>query len=355
MATRLSGFTRASSLGPIAEFMDAQGGSIDRVLRDVDLPFVLLEQPEIVVPLREQFRFLERAARETGDPYFGARLGQAVKSPALSAFGAWVCAADTLREAMRRAHAGLAVMLQTSTNLYVAQEGAGRLRWSIEFVEPETDGRHHNELLGVGYMMDTVRVYAGARWRPEVVMTALSRSEPRAELERILGCNVAHGRAMSSIVFDAALLDRRHARLAASPSALFTVSSALVTVPAARGSRPEPPVPDKEDLLATILTVAELAMHEGYPRIDWVASKLGATRRSLQRYLQSQGTSFNRVVEDVLQRHAERYLRDGALSVTEIALRLGYADPAHFTRAFRRWTGLAPSAFRQREISLYGG
>jgi len=333
MATRLSGFTRASSLGPIAEFMGAQGGSIDRVLRDVDLPFVLLEQPEIVVPLREQFRFLERAARDTGDPYFGARLGQAVKSPALSAYGAWVCAADTLREAMRRAHAGLAVMLQTSTNLYLASDGDGRVRWSIEFVEPETVGRHHNELLGVGYMMDTVRVYAGAHWRPDVVMTALPRSEPRTELERILGCNVAHGRAMSSIVFDAALLDRGHAGHAASRA-----------VP---DERSEPPVPDKEDLLATILTVAELAMHEGYPRIDWVASKLGATRRSLQRYLQSQGTSFNRIVEDVLQRHAERYLRDDALSVTEIALRLGYADPAHFTRAFRRWTDVTPSAFRQ--------
>lgn len=129
MAPRLSGFTRASSLGPIADFMKRQGGSVSRVLRDVDLPFALLEQPEIVIPLREQFRFLERAARDTGDIYFGARLGQAVSSPDLSAFGSWVCAADTLRLAMKRAHAGLAAMLQTSTNLYVVRQGrrsAGR-------------------------------------------------------------------------------------------------------------------------------------------------------------------------------------------------------------------------------------
>ncbi|MEQ1670175.1 MAG: AraC family transcriptional regulator, partial [Hyphomicrobium sp.] len=59
MAARLSGFTRASSLGPIAGFMTSQGGSVTRVLRDVDLPFVLLEKPEIVIPLRAQFRFLE--------------------------------------------------------------------------------------------------------------------------------------------------------------------------------------------------------------------------------------------------------------------------------------------------------
>lgn len=332
MATRLSGFTRASSLGPITEFMHRQGGSIDQVLRDVDLPFALLEQPELVVPLREQFRFLERAARETGDQHFGARLGQEVKSPALSAYGAWVCAAATLREAMQRADAGLALMLQTSTNLYVAREGVDRVRWSIEFVEPETDGRHHNELLGVGYMMDTVRVYAGAHWRPHVVMTALSRGERAAALEQIFQCNVSNGHAMSSIVFDAALLDRGHARHSVS----------LAGGP----ERPEPPVPVNGDLLATILTVAELAMHEGFPRIDWVASKVGATRRSLQRYLQSQGTSFNQVLEEVLRRHAIRHLEEDALSITEIALRLGYTDPAHFTRAFRRWTGVAPSSFR---------
>ena len=192
MALRLSGFTRASSLGPISDFMDHQGGSIVRVLQDVDLPFALIEQPEILVPLREQFRFLERAARETGDEFFGARLGQAVSSKKLSAFGAWVCEANTLREAIARAHAGIAVMLQTSTILALEHHGH-RVRWFIEFVEPETEGRHHNEMLGVGYMIDTVRIYAGRTWTPDVVFTALPAGSPRASLEEILGCNVMHG------------------------------------------------------------------------------------------------------------------------------------------------------------------
>lgn len=334
MAIRLSGVTRASSLGPISEFMDRHGGSITRVLRDVDLPFALLEQREIIVPLREQFRLLERAARETGDAYFGARLGQVVQSPDLSAFGAWVCAADTLREAMRRAHAGLGAMLQTSTNLYVTRQD-GSVRWSIEFVEPETDGRHHNELLGVGYMMDMVRVYAGKHWRPDVVMTALPGAEPRGELERIFGANVSNGHSMSSIVFDAGLLDRSRHRAPRS-SALHP---------------DEPPVPERGDMLATISAVTELALHEGYPRIDWVAAKLGTTRRSLQRQLSVHGTTFNGLVERILYRHARALLGEDALSVTEIALRLGYADPAHFTRAFRRWSGVAPSAYRAMAAS----
>jgi len=331
MATRLSGFTRASSLGPIADLMDRQGGSIARVLRDVDLPFALLEQPEIIVPLREQFRLLERAARETGDDYFGARLGQVVSSPDLSAFGAWVCSAVTLGQAMKRAHAGLAIMLQTSTNLYVLHR-AGKVRWSIEFVEPETDGRHHNELLGVGYMMDVVRVYAGRRWRPDVVMTALPARTPCRTLEEILGTNVSNGHAMSAIEFDAALLDRNVDRRSAS----WRVAD----------RRSEPAVPGRDDTLATIAAVTDLALHEGYPRIDWVAAKLGTTRRSLQRRLGAHGITFNGLVEGTLFRHARTLLARNDMPVTDIALRLGYADPAHFTRAFRRWSGTTPSAFR---------
>jgi Arabinose-binding domain of AraC transcription regulator, N-term len=70
--------------------MERQGASVSHVLQTVDLPFALLERPEILVPLREQFRLLDACARETGDPCFGARLGQHVKISNLSAFGKWV-------------------------------------------------------------------------------------------------------------------------------------------------------------------------------------------------------------------------------------------------------------------------
>jgi AraC-like DNA-binding protein len=311
--------------------MDRQGGSVSRVLRDVDLPFALIEQPEIVVPLREQFRFLERAARETGDAWFGARLGQAVRMRKLSAFGAWVCAADTLQQAITRAHAGIGVMLQTSTVLTLEQRGE-RMRWSIEFVEPETDGRHHNEFLGLGYLIDTVRVYAGRGWVPPVVLTALPRGAPRGCLEEIVGTNVSHGHAVPGIEFDAALLNSRR----------------LDRHVAGSGARAEiePRVPGQDDMLATIASVTDLALYEGYPRIDWVAAKLGTSRRSLQRRLATCSTTFNRFVEEALARRAKVLLREGETSITDIALQLGYSDPAHFTRAFRRWTGLAPSAFR---------
>ncbi len=332
MAPRLSGFTRASSLGPISEFMEGQGGCVARVLRDVDLPFALLEQRDMLVPLREQFRFLERAARETGDDYFGARLGQVVRTNELSAFGAWVCAAETLWQAIERAHAGLNGMLQTATQLTLEVDGP-RARWWIAFLDTETDGRRHNEFLGVGYLIDTVRVYAGRRWRPDLVMTALPRGSPSAMLEDIFATNVSHGHAAPGISFNASLLQRR-----------LPGSYSNGIPPSQR--RTEPQVPAQDDELATIAAVTDLAVLEEYPRIEWVAAKLGTTRRSLQRRLFANGTTFNHLIEQTLFRRAKSLLREGAVPITEIALQLGYADPAHFTRAFRRWTRVTPSAYR---------
>lgn len=334
MATRLSGFTRASSLGPIADFMSQQGGSAVRVLRDVDLPFALLERPELVIPLREQFRFLERAARETGDECFGARLGQAVRTTELSDFGKWVCSAETLAQSIERGHRCISTMLQTSTVFELQRRGSS-MRWSIEFVEPETEGRRHNELLGISYMIDLVRHYAGRTWRPDVVMCTFPNRAHMPMLEDIFRSNVSCGHDVTSIDFNSAVLACKR------PGA----DAAL-----AKSDAAEPPVPKLDDALASIAAVTDLAVNEGYPRVDWVANKLGLSRRTLQRQLERSGTSFQGVVDATLARQARTLLETGRKPITDIALQLGYQDTAHFTRAFRRWTGSSPSAYRQRFV-----
>jgi AraC-like DNA-binding protein len=335
MARRQPGFTRASSLGPIAEVVGAEGASIVRVLQDVDLPCALLECPEMLVPLREQFRLLERAARMTGDAHFGARLGRDVKIKKLSAFGRWVSDAPNLREAIRRSELGLNAMLQTSTVLTLTQRGEVAT-WSIEFLDPECDGRYQNELLGLGYMIDVVRTFAGAGWSPNVMLTTAPRGAAKAPVEEIFRTNVATGHAVPTIAFDVALLDYQNRSLSVHGSEQSTPGT------------PEPPLPSEGDAISSIAAVIGLALEDGYPQLDWVASKLGLTRRSLQRRLAEHGTTYAAVVEERLRERSLHLIERTAMPITEIALRLGYSDAAHFTRAFRRWTGVAPSMRRKQ-------
>jgi AraC-like DNA-binding protein len=75
-----------------------------------------------------------------------------------------------------------------------------------------------------------------------------------------------------------------------------------------------------------------------------VAAALHLSPRTLRRRLADEGTSFQRVADTLLQELAQDLLRED-LTVTEVAARLGYAEIASFTRAFRRWTGLSPRAW----------
>ncbi|MBB5069268.1 AraC family transcriptional regulator [Saccharopolyspora gloriosae] len=79
-----------------------------------------------------------------------------------------------------------------------------------------------------------------------------------------------------------------------------------------------------------------------------VARKLHTTARTLHRRLNAEGTNFQAVRDEVRAALAEGMLRDGALSVDDIAIRLGYAEAASFIHAFKRWTGTTPMSYARR-------
>jgi AraC-like DNA-binding protein len=83
--------------------------------------------------------------------------------------------------------------------------------------------------------------------------------------------------------------------------------------------------------------------------IDVVARRLATTPRTLQRRLSRAGTSFAALCDDARKQAAHTYLADNTLSIAEVTYLLGYSEPTAFHRAFRRWHGTTPHAFRARK------
>jgi len=81
------------------------------------------------------------------------------------------------------------------------------------------------------------------------------------------------------------------------------------------------------------------------PTIERLARRLHMSVRTLQRHMRDVGFTFQALLDEVRRQSAVGLIESGKNSVTETAFQLGYSDPAHFTRAFRRWTGIAPSEF----------
>ena len=105
------------------------------------------------------------------------------------------------------------------------------------------------------------------------------------------------------------------------------------------------------DLLARVR--AALAARSGnYPDLTTLAQGLFMSTRTLKRRLHEHGRSYQQLLDEARHRDALRLLDGPGLSIEEIADRLGYSSSANFTRAFRKWTGTTPGAWRHRGPEL---
>lgn len=90
----------------------------------------------------------------------------------------------------------------------------------------------------------------------------------------------------------------------------------------------------------------------GHPPIEAVAGAVNTSVRTLQRRLAVSGRTYKKLVDEVRLAGARQALAASDAPLKAIAGNLGFAEQASFTRAFRRWTGQAPSEYRKRQRRL---
>ena len=91
-----------------------------------------------------------------------------------------------------------------------------------------------------------------------------------------------------------------------------------------------------------------LLLGSGDISAERVAGPMNISQRHLRRKLSQEGTSYEQLADEVRREAALRMIADGQLSLTSIAYELGFLDPSSFTRAFRRWTDMSPTAYRRQ-------
>ena len=95
--------------------------------------------------------------------------------------------------------------------------------------------------------------------------------------------------------------------------------------------------------------VREFLLRQGNPhRTDMraVAQALGLSVRSLRRRLASEGEAYDVIATDAQAAVAKQLLGQKQRTIQETAYELGFSDTSTFHRAFKRWTGMTPSAYR---------
>ncbi|EKF72878.1 AraC family transcriptional regulator [Alcanivorax hongdengensis A-11-3] len=85
------------------------------------------------------------------------------------------------------------------------------------------------------------------------------------------------------------------------------------------------------------------------PSLEAMAERLSVSARTLKRHLQQAGLSYRQLQDEERYRQAKRLLGNRRNSISEVAYSLGYNDVANFSRAFKRWSGVTPRGFRERD------
>jgi AraC-like DNA-binding protein len=145
------------------------------------------------------------------------------------------------------------------------------------------------------------------------------------------------------------------------PRNAIVVSAAQLALPSTHASPPLHALHEKvvaealppsveRPLLDRLRAALADQLEGGPPPVSAIAKALATSTRTLQRRLAEHGIDYQQIVDDVRHERALALLADPAMSVLAVARAVGYGDASAFHRAFRRWTGTTPAAWRDRAV-----
>ena len=109
--------------------------------------------------------------------------------------------------------------------------------------------------------------------------------------------------------------------------------------------------PMQQGIIVRVRKCLESGKSGDYPDLESVAQSLNMSSRSLKRKLKAVDSSFQVILDSVRKAQAIEYLCHSSRSIDDISRLLGFSDTSNFGRAFKKWTGLSPRAYRDRALA----
>ncbi|VVE17954.1 AraC family transcriptional regulator [Pandoraea horticolens] len=305
----------------MAPYLAMRGVSSLEFLRRLGISSDFFQNPDIWLPQTACFRIGNEMADITQDPFGGAYVGFLTEIRSLGAWGESILGSENIAQACALA-ASNSVLLHQAGKVKIVTEGR-TTKLIHQFTGPcEADPRHF--ILGSLAVLRKIPLMSG---EPSAIRVHIKMPRARGDdvLEECLGQNLETGAEYNMIEFDRDLLDSplQHTR-----------DNAWKTTEAIRST------------LQTANTLITRISDRDQSKLATISRSVGLSPRTLQRRLNYCGVDFDALRDETRRLEALQLISSGNYSATEIAYMVGYSDQAHFTRAFKRWTGSIPSRYR---------
>jgi AraC-like DNA-binding protein len=332
----------AGAVRALMEFAISRGASRQCLAERAGVDPSALQDRDQRVPFSAYVALMRAAQELCRDPALALHFGESVPISQIS-LGCLIGAySDTMGE-------GLALMNRYAPLTVEVDELGAKDRFTFERDGERVwviDGRPHPndfpELTESGFarMVSTGRQFLHDQ--PFLEAVEVTHPEPpyRAEYDRIFRVPVTFGSRRNAILIDASWMSQQP------PSPSPVVLEVLKAHSEALLEKLE----SSKSITGRVEGLLTSWLPSGEATMEKVATELGVSRQTLFRRLKAEGASFEQLLDRVRRGLALRYLNGDGLSVKETAFRLGFSEPASFSRAFKRWTGTSPDAHRRKNL-----
>jgi len=302
------------------------------LLKQVGFTPAQLRNPDTYVSAQRIADLLDITAEHCQDPLFGLRLGSSHSAIALGELAYGISMQSTLRDSLQYANTHLALHAQGA---HLEEQVLGDLTrwcfyldftngWGLRQVLQMSIGQLYNHLVSNGSPDHRISIH-------------LQQPEP-PQYEKVSGYQ-------NLLVFDSDF-DGVQFPTILSNYQLNQDSDILRDYFQQRIQMLEELYPNS--LPSQLRYLFTNALASGDCSLTQVAASLNLHPRVLQKRLSAEGTSFSKLLQQTRQDIACQHLRSSNIAITDLALKLGYAEVAIFSRHFKRWTGLSPQQWRQQ-------
>jgi AraC-like DNA-binding protein len=308
---------RSLTLVHVPNYLSNYGLRAASILREAGMAPSQFGDPEAWFDRDSCFRLEDSVGRATGNSFYGAQIGSRYELPQLGWWGQSISRSPDLLTALQFASQTIDT-LQKGTQFSLVRYPKS-VHFNFNYLgRGSLDPIQH--IFGTLVVIRKIGLMTG---EPAAIKVKVARpySAMFERLHDFLGASIAFDCDCDGVIFDHDILGSRLDR------------------------HPPEPTPFLDTTHDAIALIAQMLPYE-HPTRERVAARLRISGRTLQRRLGDWGVTFEELVDDYRKDRAFAMLRRRDHTILEIAYSLGYSDPAHFTRAFKRWTGLSPRSYR---------
>ncbi|MFT5210628.1 MAG: AraC-like DNA-binding protein [Flavobacterium sp.] len=305
-------------------------------LQEAGISSEVFASPDVQIPLARHCKLLELAAQKTDNRNLGLHIGSKVHAREMGVLGYAIINSPTVAVALNNFVRYLHVYARGCDMDLNVSGSKCTFSYTYSLTDPTVVERVQEAECTMAMVKHVIETLSNSTWVLDEVNFEHPKPEETSELKRFFKAPMFFNTESNNFIFDSKYL--------ATP--IIKAEPRLYDLLEEHLSQAIESIAENDDLVSIVSNRIVSSLSSGVPNIEEVASSLFMTKRTLQRRLSAEGYLYNEMADEIRKKLAFQYVENSVLPLTEIAFLLGYAHVSAFSRAFRRWAGKTPIAYR---------